>query len=269
MSKNFNPWLFFVVLPLILGACATQHVPTKLTSTTHKSRYPFVVKSPDSMSMPAVPSSGLRTVDDVLYDFGPYAVQQFKPYFQKAGVSYPPGEVLFVAFKEERKLELWARNHDVTRYQWIRDYEIKAASGKPGPKLRQGDRQVPEGIYQIIGLNPNSNYHLSLKLNYPNEFDLWHAHQEGRFDPGSEIFIHGKDVSAGCLAMGDLAVEELFVMAAQVGKENMKVIIAPHDPRIRSLEPNSRDLPIWTRDLYEGIAREILPLQKSLRVSHQ
>jgi murein L,D-transpeptidase YafK len=80
-------------------------------------------------------------------------------------VSYPPREVTFIALKQEKKLELWARNSG--EFRFIRDYDIQAASGVAGPKLRQGDRQVPEDIYRIAGLNPNSHYHLSMKLNYP------------------------------------------------------------------------------------------------------
>lgn len=206
-----------------------------------------------------LPLLGHRTVDDVLYSYAPYAVDQLKPYFDKAGVAYPPREVTLIGLKEEKKLEVWARS-DKGKFRFIRDYGIKAASGKQGPKLRQGDKQVPEGVYRIVRLNPNSNFHLSMKLNYPNDFDLTHAEMEGRTQPGSDIFIHGKAVSAGCLAMGDLAIEELFVLAAHVGTENMSVIIAPHDPRNRPLNAKEPGLPSWTGELYERIAGEIMAL---------
>jgi hypothetical protein len=208
---------------------------------------------------------GRRSVADVLRDFGPYAEQQLKPYFESAGVAYPPREVTLVAFKQEKKLELWAR--DAAEYRLIRTYDILAASGSAGPKLRQGDRQVPEGIYQIAGLNPNSNFHLSMKLNYPNAYDLYYAEREGRRDPGSDIFIHGRAVSAGCLAMGDEAIEQLFVLAAQIGKENVKVVIAPHDPRVWPLQPTAAGQPEWTRELYAMITDEILAISRPLRVS--
>jgi len=71
----------------------------------------------------------------------------------------------------------------------VADYRITAASGTAGPKLREGDRQVPEGIYRIVGLNPNSRYHLSMKLDYPNAFDRHQAARDGRARPGSDIFI--------------------------------------------------------------------------------
>jgi murein L,D-transpeptidase YafK len=95
-----------------------------------------------------------------------------------------------------------------------------------------------------------------MRINYPNEFDLFHAEEEGRTEPGSDIFIHGWAVSIGCLAMGDETIEELFVLTAKVGAENVKVVVAPHDPRTYPLE-TSAQLPLWTTELYSNISREI------------
>lgn len=216
--------------------------------------------------MPPISEFGQRTVEDVLRDFGPAAVLQLRPVFDRAGIAYPPREITLVALKKEKRLELWARN--AAEFRFIRDYDIKGASGKSGPKLRQGDKQVPEGLYHIVGLNPNSNYHLSLKLDYPNHFDLLHATLEGRDDPGSDIFIHGKDVSVGCLAMGDEAIEELFVLTAQIGAENARVIIAPQDPRLSPLESATEGLPPWTHELYSMIADEIQALSDPTKVAN-
>ena len=204
---------------------------------------------------------GSRSVDDVLEAFGPQATHQLRPYFSKAGVAYPPRDVTFIAIKDEKKLELWAR--DSGAFKLIRPYPIKAASGMRGPKLKQGDRQVPEGIYHISRLNPNSNYHLSMKVDYPNQFDRDHALDEGRTDLGGDIFIHGKAVSAGCLAMGDAAIEELFVLAAEVGTDNIRVIISPSDPRLRPLDLTHPSLPDWTSDLYAEITREIFEVTRA------
>jgi hypothetical protein len=99
-----------------------------------------------------------------------------------------------------------------------------------------------------------------MKLNYPNEFDLFHAWQEERSDPGTDIFIHGKAKSLGCLAMDDETIEELFVLAAHAGAENVKVVIAPHDPRTFPLEAGIEGLPAWTPELYSRISREIKAL---------
>ena len=80
-----------------------------------------------------------------------------------------------------------------------------------------------------------------MKLNYPNEFDLAHAKIEGRTKPGSNIFIHGKAVSIGCLAMGDKTIEELFILANDVGINNITVVISPLDPRVNILKYNEKN----------------------------
>ncbi len=192
---------------------------------------------------------GKKTVEDALKRYGAGARSRLRPFFKTNKVSYPPEKITMLFIKNQSLMELWAENE--TRSKLIRSYSVKAWSGKLGPKLQEGDRQVPEGIYKIVGLNPNSAYHLSLKLNYPNDFDQKHAKEENRLHPGSNIFIHGKAVSIGCLAMGDTAMEELFVLAADVGKSNITVAIAPHDPR---LEPLSLNLPpAWKGTLYKNL----------------
>ncbi|MFC3192941.1 murein L,D-transpeptidase family protein [Marinicella sediminis] len=197
---------------------------------------------------------GQRTVSDVIEQFGPQAEQRLKPHFAAAGVAYPPERVSLLAFKDRDLLEVWA--HQGSQSTLVRSYRIQAASGVPGPKLREGDFQVPEGIYQIIAFNPNSAYHLSMKLNYPNAFDWQQARAEGREQPGSDIFIHGKAVSVGCLAMGDSVIEELFSLVYAVGRMHVEVVIAPHDPVIRALSVPAGSPP-WVSDLYSQITSAI------------
>ncbi len=103
-----------------------------------------------------------RTVADVLAQYGPEARKRLEPHFRRAGVAYPPKEIAFLVFKREKRFALWARSG--AGWRFIRDYPILAASGHAGPKLRQGDSQVPEGVYRIEHLNPNSSYHLSMKV---------------------------------------------------------------------------------------------------------
>jgi len=189
---------------------------------------------------------GKRSVAEVIGQYGDVARARMAPYFDAAGLAYPPEQVVLLALKDSATLELWAVAGATPVF--IRRYPIQALSGIAGPKLREGDKQVPEGIYRIIGLNPNSAYHLSMKLDYPNRFDLRHAAAEGRDQPGSDIFIHGKAVSVGCLAMGDETIEELFVLAADVGIEHFSVAIAPTDPRLKQL--STTDGPPWLLDLY-------------------
>lgn len=195
---------------------------------------------------------GVRTVDDVVASVGDDARDRMSAYFLEAGVAYPPPEITMLVLKDTAELEVWADSDEGPTF--VRSYKIKALSGVPGPKLREGDRQVPEGIYRIEGLNPNSSYHLSMKLNYPNSFDLKNAIIEGRSEPGTNIFIHGKAVSIGCLAMGDRVIEELFVLVYDVGRNNVRVIIAPTDPRKISLTVG--DHPAWVAELYHVLESE-------------
>ena len=252
-----------LVLTVLLGACAGNK-PSTTKAVANAAAKPQIQAVQKSYYMPPGKPFGERTVEDVLQMYGNYATNKLKPYFDKAKVAYPPRALTFIALKQEKKLELWAKD-DSGDFQFIRDYHIRAASGFSGPKLRQGDKQVPEGVYRIEGLNPNSHYHLSMKINYPNEFDLFHAWQEGRSNPGSDIFIHGSDKSIGCLAMGDEVIEELFVLTAQVGAENVKVVIAPQDPRASNLVAESSGLPEWTTELYSTISREVKSLSPAVK----
>lgn len=208
-----------------------------------------------------VKAVGKRTVSDVVNIYGEQARSRIKPYFEKANISYPPKDVTFLAMKDTDLLEVWASNGN--SWVHVKDYNIQAASGRLGPKLREGDRQVPEGIYKVIGLNPNSSYHLSMKLNYPNKFDLSWAQKENRTQPGSNIFIHGKALSIGCLAMGDEAIEELFVLGNDVGISNIKVIITPTDPRAGKLIPPTESKP-WVKELYQDIESAFEPYKVNI-----
>ncbi|MCG7898969.1 MAG: L,D-transpeptidase family protein [Candidatus Thiodiazotropha lotti] len=166
--------------------------------------------------------------------------------FEQAGVDYPPQRVQLIALKESRRLELWAYSRQ--RWWFIHDYAIFAASGEAGPKLREGDKQVPEGFYRIVGLNPNSHFHLSMRLNYPNAFDWVQAGREDRHSPGSNIYIHGSAWSAGCLAIGNHYIEELFYLVARLGVEKAAVLIVPYDFRSRAV--TTAEEPVWLDELY-------------------
>ena len=172
---------------------------------------------------------------------------QLRERFELAGVDYPPQRIQLIALKQTRRLELWAFQQGSWRY--VHDYPVFAASGQAGPKLREGDKQVPEGFYQIVELNPNSHFHLSLKLNYPNTFDWLQALREDRKKPGSNIFIHGSAWSAGCLAIGNRYVEELFYLVGTVGLEESGVMILPYDFRVREVSLSGEE-PDWLAGLY-------------------
>jgi hypothetical protein len=202
---------------------------------------------------PDYPKKGYRTINDVIKRYSPILEPRISLMFEQVGVQYPPEQIAMFALKEEMQVELWAKDRD--SWVYIKRYDIAKISGKSGPKLREGDHQVPEGIYQVIGLNPNSKYHLSVQLNYPNVFDLKHAQLEGRNRPGSNIFIHGKAKSVGCLAMGDIAIEELFLLVERTKIQNVQVVISPSDPRKGPLVP-AYGQPSWVTQLYRDIEKE-------------
>ena len=146
--------------------------------------------------------------------------------FTDAGLPYPPREIFLRAFKHEMELELWAREKDGPFCRVV-TFTVTAPSGGPGPKRREGDRQVPEGCYTIEVFNPKSRFHLSLGLNYPNAADRILADRER---PGGEIYIHGGAKSIGCLPLGDPAIEELYLAALDTrerGQTEIPVHIFP------------------------------------------
>jgi hypothetical protein len=126
-----------------------------------------------------------RTVADVLREYGPAARKRMAPHFARAGAAHPPRELALIVLKKERRVAVWARNS--REWRFVRNYPILAASGHAGPKLREGDRQVPEGLYRISWLNPNSTYHLSMKVDYPNAFDKQMAKRDGRTNLGGDM----------------------------------------------------------------------------------
>jgi len=207
---------------------------------------------------------GNKTVAQRLEQFGDAARSRWQPDFTNAHIAYPPTGVKLLAVKNERMLEVYATDASGSN-RWVRSCSILAASGYPGPKLKEGDGQVPEGIYPIELLNPNSICHVALRVGYPNGFDRAQAAKEGRTDLGGDIMIHGGDVSIGCLAMGDEVVEDLFVLAADTGLSNLTLIIAPVDFRKGKVPPKEAKLPAWSETLYSEIKTQLanLPLAET------
>jgi len=201
------------------------------------------------------PAPRQATIADRVAQYGPGARARLTPFFAAAGIAYPPERFVLLGFKHERELQLLASSSG-RGLTFIRSYPILGASGVLGPKLREGDGQVPEGIYAIEYLNPNSVAHLSLALSYPNGFDRARAEQDGRVDLGGEIMIHGGSSSIGCLAIGDVGAEELFVLAADAGWEDAVVVVSPVDFRRNRLPADYRPPP-WVEDLYITLRSEL------------
>ncbi|MBI1302459.1 MAG: L,D-transpeptidase family protein [Phycisphaera sp.] len=230
----------------------------------------------------------VKTVEDRLAEFGAPARERWRARFSAIGAAYPPAELAFVALKEERVLEVYVPEDRASEdrasedraseaqqslarapagdagasWRRVAAFPIEAASGVVGPKLREGDQQVPEGIYRVESLHPNSLFHAALRLDYPNEFDRSMASRDGRTDQrvplGGDIMIHGRDQSVGCLAMGDEPIEDLFTLVADTGADAVRVVIAPWDLRIRAA-PDAESLDetaqAWAPELYKAISR--------------
>ena len=134
-----------------------------------------------------------------------------KKEFRTKQLAWPPKALYIRNFKFDRIMEVWVRTEDKGPFHFLKSYRICMQSGTMGPKRIEGDYQVPEGFYYINEFNPNSNYHLSLGINYPNASDRILS-DPGQ--PGSEIYIHGNCVSTGCIAITDIPIEELYIMSA-------------------------------------------------------
>lgn len=192
-------------------------------------------------------------------EYGEDARARWRPDFAAAEMPYPPSKVVLLAIKSTRTLEVHVSATRDGPTRRVRTMPILGMSGTTGPELRQGDRQVPEGFYEIDSLNPNSLYHLALRVSYPNAEDRAHAAREGRTKLGGDIMIHGNTASIGCLAMGDFGAEDLFILAADVGIEHVQVVISPVDFRdARAARPTPN--PPWMVERYEQLARRMSEL---------
>lgn len=196
-------------------------------------------------------ASGKKTVEDIVIQYEKKVDSIFLPIFEKNNIPYPPENLTLIGFKEEQVLEVWTVANG--KPYFLKKYLFTTTSGKQGPKLIRGDGQIPEGFYKVEAFNPNSAFHLSLKINYPNEFDLEKAKADNRDDPGDNIFIHGKDKSIGCIAIGNEAIEELFVLAAKTPRTRLDVILFPYDMRNTKVIRNCESCPKWTVELYKRL----------------
>ena len=162
--------------------------------------------------------------------------------FKQKNLVFPP-TILIQAFKAEGELDIWAR--DSTQFKLFKTYKICRISGGFGRKLKEGDKQVPEGFYFIEKFNPKSSYHLSLGINYPNEADRFVADS---LRPGGDIYIHGDCVSVGCMAMTDEQIKEIYVLASEAkknGQSKIPVNIYPFRMTAKNFTTFTNRQPEW------------------------
>lgn len=201
-----------------------------------------------------------KAIDSAVRKYGLKEEKTIASWFEKANFKSPPKALTLIALKSEKKIELWAKS---SRNNWthIHDFQLTAFSGKLGPKLKEHDMQIPEGIYKLVSFNPFSSFHLSLMINYPNPWDKKKAAEEHRRQLGNNIFIHGSNLSAGCLAIGNKAIDQLFYLVRQVGLKHTKLIIAPNDLRCKSAKTPKTGQPVWLSELYRDIKVSMKPFQ--------
>ncbi len=147
--------------------------------------------------------------------------------------------ILMRIFKAESELEVWKQKDD-GHYYHFKTYPICAYSGGLGPKLKQGDRQAPEGFYLIDKdlMNPRSKYHLAFNIGFPNAYD------RALNRTGSNLMVHGDCTSSGCYAMTDAVVEEIFNLAREAltsGQENFQLHAFPFRMTAANLAAHRED----------------------------
>jgi len=135
---------------------------------------------------------GRHTVAQRVAQYGPAARARWAPWFARAGTAYPPQGLTLVALKDAAELVVYGRDASGA-WRRVRRMPVVALSGGPGPKLREGDRQVPDGLYRVESLNPDSLYHLAMRVSYPSPDDRLRAREDGRAQLGGDIMIHGSD----------------------------------------------------------------------------
>src|ERR1051325_8429801 len=147
-----------------------------------------------------------------------------KKQFAAKGLQWPAKYIYIRSFKFDGQLEVWVKNDRKEPFKLFKTYRVCAMAGSLGPKRMQGDYQVPEGFYYINEFFPNSNYHLSLGLNYPNASDRILSDS---LRPGGDIYIHGSCVSVGCIPLTDDQIEQLYVITSYA-KANGQDFIPVH-----------------------------------------
>ncbi len=162
------------------------------------------------------------------------------------------GDPIFVRiFKKESELEVWKRDR-TGQYALLKTYPMCRWSGQLGPKQREGDRQAPEGFYTVTPelMNPRSQFHLSFNLGYPN------ALERSQGFSGSALMVHGACTSAGCFAMTDDGVSEIYAMAREAfagGQRSFQVQSLPFrmTPENMAIHRNNKHFAFW-KNLKEG-----------------
>ncbi len=162
-------------------------------------------------------------------------------YFTNKNIVQENAMLKLVAYKNEQLIKIYAKQMNTKIWQNIINYPFCVFSGKLGPKIKEGDKQIPEGFYKINRFNAQSKFHLSLGLNYPTKDDLILADKDR---PGRDIFIHGGCSSIGCIAITDDKIKELYIMAENC-RAKIEVIILPFEMTNENKTKFYNKMPQW------------------------
>ncbi len=205
------------------------------------------------------------TVGQALKKFGPEAKKRLHAEFQNAGVLYPSKAINIVCLKSEKLLLLFAKGQD-GQFKQIASDPLVSYSGELGPKLKEGDLQIPEGLYKITSMDAIT--HLCLWVNYPNQQDKANASVDHRTHLGGKIQIHEGVYSTGCVVINHDDMADLFVLAHDIGIGNIDLILAPCNFMIREPQLDMSKQPKWLPNLYTELRKKLAVLPMVPTVLH-
>lgn len=194
------------------------------------------------------------TVAQALKKFGPDARQGILKRFQSVGAVYPPKGTTWISLKNEKLLLIFARGED-GKWKQVVGYPVVSSSGELGPKLKEGDLQVPEGFYKTTALDART--HLCLWVDYPNSADQVRARLDHRTKLGGNIQIHEGVHSTGCVVIDHDAMAELFVLAHDTGCQNIDLIMAPCNLVVKNPDVDFAKQPKWLPKLYKDLKKAL------------
>lgn len=190
------------------------------------------------------------------------------------GIEWPPRELYLRAFKAERVLEVWAGNGRGEPLVLFEEHPICGESGTIGPKVERGDLQIPEGLYVVTKLHPDSQGWLSLRMSYPNLADRARAAERGaaeqrRVSPGGDILVHGTCISIGCIAIDNAPIERVYLLALAPWSRGRTVRVDVFPGRFEpaaldSLLEHARELP--TVRLWRSLMPAYFGFERTRRV---
>ncbi len=204
------------------------------------------------------------TVAQAIARYGEEARELLRAQCKSAGADYPPKRIVLLALKDRKQLLMFAgagggaaggSGGANQRLALVQTFPLVSYSGALGPKLREGDLQIPEGNYRITGSSARDM--LSLAVDYPNAFDRARGLEDHRKKLGGDILIHGGSVSTGCIVVSNEQMQEVFVALHDVGFKNVQLLITPCDLTKSQPQLNWSKQPKWLPKLYTQLKSDL------------